>query len=170
MLVIASSLLTFSTTNAADYTVQVGAYQTLTNEAIRQAESHGEVFQSTGSGNLTRLHIGRFATHAEASDKRDQLRNSGFNDAFVTQISIAGSPTNPSNTNTAHYQQPSDTIANAPQNIDSSDSSSSNNLNPHLSSLTEEEKAKAAYLDGKLRIYSDGQFYTLEQYRRLNQF
>jgi len=66
-------------TNANDYTVQIGAYQVLTNQAISKAEQHGEVYQSIGNDNLTRLHVGRFVSKADAVNKRDQLRSSGYN-------------------------------------------------------------------------------------------
>ena len=164
-----SALFAFSSDNAVDYTVQVGAYQVLTNDAIRKAEPHGEVYQSVGTDNLTRLHIGRFSTHSQAEEKRDQLRSSGFSDAFVTQISVSGQLANQAPASS--YQEPvQEYQAPIENNSYTQPSSSSHSNSANLSGLTADEKRKAAFLDGKLRIYSDGQFYTLEQYRQTEQF
>ena len=164
-----SALFAFSSANAADYTVQVGAYQVLTNDAIRKAEPHGEVYQSVGTDNLTRLHIGRFSTHSQAEEKRDQLRSSGFSDAFVTQISVSGQLANQAPASS--YQEPAQEYqAPIENNSYTQPSTSSHSNSANLSGLTADEKRKAAFLDGKLRIYSDGQFYTLEQYRQTKQF
>ena len=164
-----SVLFAFSSANAVDYTVQVGAYQVLTNDAIRKAEPHGEVYQSVGTDNLTRLHIGRFSTHSQAEEKRDQLRSSGFSDAFVTQISVSGQLANQAPASS--YQEPvQEYQAPIENNSYTQPSTSSHSNSANLSGLTADEKRKAAFLDGKLRIYSDGQFYTLEQYRQTKQF
>ena len=164
-----SALFAFSSANAVDYTVQVGAYQVLTNDAIRKAEPHGEVYQSVGTDNLTRLHIGRFSTHSQAEEKRDQLRSSGFSDAFVTQISVSGQLANQAPASS--YQEPiQEYQAPIENNSYTQPSTSSHSNSANLSGLTADEKRKAAFLDGKLRIYSDGQFYTLEQYRQTKQF
>ena len=168
-----SVLFAFSSANAVDYTVQVGAYQVLTNDAIRKAEPHGEVYQSVGTDNLTRLHIGRFSTHSQAQEKRDQLRSSGFSDAFVTQISVSGqlakqAPTSSYQEPIQEYQAPIENNSYTQPQPNTSSYNSNNSAN--LSGLTADEKRKAAFLDGKLRIYSDGQFYTLEQYRQTKQF
>ena len=164
-----SALFAFSSANAVDYTVQVGAYQVLTNDAIRKAEPHGEVYQSVGTDNLTRLHIGRFSTHSQAEEKRDQLRSSGFSDAFVTQISVSGQLAKQAPVSS--YQEPTQEYQTPIENNSYTQSSTSSHSNSaNLSGLTADEKRKAAFLDGKLRIYSDGQFYTLEQYRQTKQF
>ena len=164
-----SALFAFSSANAVDYTVQVGAYQVLTNDAIRKAEPHGEVYQSVGTDNLTRLHIGRFSTHSQAEEKRDQLRSSGFSDAFVTQISVSGQLAKQAPVSS--YQEPTQEYQTPIENNSYTQSGTSSHSNSaNLSGLTADEKRKAAFLDGKLRIYSDGQFYTLEQYRQTKQF
>lgn len=162
-------------TNANDYTVQIGAYQVLTNQAISKAEQHGEVYQSIGNDNLTRLHVGRFASKVDAVNKRDQLRRSGYNDAFITQISVA-TPHQESSSSSS-YQQSETNYQSAKTSHGSYNSSSSSSSAHHsgvsknhssdtnLSGLSPDEKSKAAFLDGQLRIHSNGQFFTLRQYR-----
>ena len=175
--------------NANDFTVQVGAYQVLTNQAISRAEQHGEVYQSIGKDNLTRLHVGRFASKADALNKRDLLRSSGYNDAFITQISVAPASShqqNPASHKQARTEHGSYSSGN--NSFDNKSSSNKKNHSPtshsnpstpssssrqhsnngHLAGLTDDEKRKAAFLDGQLRIHSNGQFYTLEQYRQQN--
>ena len=177
------------TANANDFTVQVGAYQVLTNQAISRAEQHGEVYQSIGNDNLTRLHVGRFASKADALNKRDQLRRSGYNDAFITQISVA--PASSHQQNPASHKQARtehESYSSGNNSFDNKSSSNKKNHSPtshsnsstpsnssrqhsnngHLAGLTDDEKRKAAFLDGQLRIHSNGQFYTLEQYRQQN--
>lgn len=164
--------------NANDFTVQVGAYQVLTNQAISKAEQHGEVYQSIGNDNLTRLHVGRFSNKSDALNKRDQLRSSGYRDAFITQISVASPSSHKQNspirkqTNVDHdsYRSSEESHTQTSHTKTSTTSSGSQKYsnNGHLSGLSDDEKSKAAFLDGQLRIHSNGQFYTLEQYRKNN--
>lgn len=173
--------------NANDFTVQVGAYQVLTNQAISKAEKHGEVYQSIGNDNVTRLHVGRFTSKAAAESKRNQLRNSGYRDAFITQISVTSPASNHASAslhkkNKVNHQQadvtPGSYRSSSTSHSSTPHSSSSTNKysatnkkysnGGNLSGLSPDEKKKAAFLDGQLRIHSNGQFYTLEQYRRQN--
>ena len=153
-------LLLSITANANDFTVQVGAFQELTQEAISKAEQHGSVYQSLGKDNLTRLHIGRFSSRIEAEEKRDQLRNAGYHDAFIARILVSGSTANI--TNTVKSNEHSYAPKTASQNHYSS--------HDKLAGLSADERSKAVYVDGQMRIHSNGQFYTLEQYRQQPQY
>ena len=153
-------LLLSTTANANDFTVQVGAFQELTQEAISKAEQHGSVYQSLGKDNLTRLHIGRFSNRIEAEEKRDQLRNAGYNDAFIAQILVSKSTTNITN------------VVKSNEHSYAPKTASQNHYSSHdkLAGLSADERSKAVYVDGKMRIHSNGQFYTLEQYRQQPQY
>ena len=143
-------------TNASDYTVQVGAYKSLTEQAIAQAQSHGEVFHHRGNDNLERLYIGRFNNRSDANSMRDSLLASGFDGAFITELNE--SSVTASNT-TQTFSQPISLTQSAP---------TLNNVSRSytLEDLNQDERLKASYLDGELRILSEGNFYTVEQYRQ----
>lgn len=152
--------------SAADYTVQVGAYRSLNDQTIEQAKLHGDVFQRTGSDNLERLSIGRFTNRVDADNLRDRLQTSGFTGAFITTLDSNSSSANYSSTasadnysSTTSYKPDQDTAQIATKNSNSSYT---------VDQLNEDERLKATYLDGQLRILSDGKFYTVEQYRQYN--
>ena len=146
--------------NAADYTVQVGAYRSLNDQIIEQAKLHGDVFQRTGSDNLERLSVGRFYSRGDANNMRDTLQASGFADAFITTLDGNSSTVSADNYSpTTSYNQDQDTAQIATKNSNSSYT---------IDELNEDERRKATYLDGQLRILSDGKFYTVEQYRQYN--
>lgn len=152
--------------SANDYTVQVGAYKSLTNEEISKAERHGDVYKSVSGNNLTRLHVGRYTTRAEAVAKRKQLVNSGYSDAFITRISVS-EPAATTSFSSSYAQEKvtqQKRFTSAPSDISKYQRKAPSQNN--LSGLNADEKSKAAFLDGKLRIVSNGNFYTLEQYRQ----
>lgn len=152
-------LLVLSTNvNAGDYTVQVGAYKSLSEHAIEQAQVHGEVFQRRGYDNLERLYVGRFNSRSDANNMRDTLRSSGFNGAFITNLDSSSITTSAGN----HSFAAQDNLI---QNTNFQ-----SNKNYSIDDLNADERLKASYLDGQLRILSEGNFYTVEQYRQQNQF
>jgi len=149
-------------TNAADYTVQVGAYKEDISKSIKQAQKHGEVFQKT-QNNLTKVMIGRFATKAQAKQKRDNLKNIGFHDAFITTLS------NIPNYSDIQTQTLSKTLTKESKKRKQAEKQQRRpQINTNLNSLTPDELSKASYLDGRLRILSNGKFLTVEEYRRAN--
>ena len=143
---------------ADDYTVQVGAYRSLSNQVIEQAKLHGETFQRNGSDNLQRLSVGRFYSRRDAIGLRNTLRASGFADAFITNLD-----SNSASSSTYDY---SSDRQNSSVQTTYSDTTKSNSSSYTIEQLSEEERSKATYLDGQLRILSDGKFYTVEQYRQ----
>ena len=166
---IASSLLLLTSialpisSNAADYTIQVGAFKTTPNETIQQAQKFGEVFQKKGSDELTRITVGRFSNRVDADKMRDKLQNSGFGDAYVTTILDT--------TNYSEIQQESFTKAiNLETNsLKQTTYTQVQNTSVYdIDDLNADELSKASYLDGQLRILSNGHFYTVEQYRNQN--
>lgn len=154
-------LMLTANANAADYTVQVGAYRSLNDQVIEQAKLHGEVFQRTGGDNLERLSIGRFTNRVDADNMRDRLQTSGFSDAFITTLDN-GSVTAPA-TNSYSSTRLDEPVQDRAQNTVPSSNSSYT-----VEQLNEDERRKATYLDGQLRILSNGKFYTVEQYRQYN--
>ena len=149
-------LVITSNANANDYTVQVGAYKSLTEQAIEQAQGHGDVFHHRGNDNLERLYIGRFNNRRDANSMRDSLLASGFEGAFITKLNESSVTTSQT---TQTFSQPTNLTQNA---------STLKNVNRAytLEDLNQDERLKASYLDGELRILSEGNFYTVEQYRQ----
>lgn len=143
---------------ADDYTVQVGAYRSLSNQVVEQAKLHGETFQRSGSDNLERLSVGRFYSRRDAVSLRNTLRASGFADAFITNLDS-------NSESSSAYNYAPDSQSNSAQST-YSDTIKSNTSSYTIEQLNEDEQSKATYLDGQLRILSDGKFYTVEQYRQ----
>ena len=153
-------LMLTANANAGDYTVQVGAYRSLNDQVIEQAKLHGEVFQHTGSDNLERLSVGRFNNRIDADAMRDSLHTLGFTDAFITTLD--------NNSVTASINSYSSTRLDEPLQDRAQNTVPSSNSSYTVEQLNEDERRKATYLDGQLRILSDGKFYTVEQYRQYN--
>ena len=158
------SLTLITSANAADYTVQVGAYRTITQQAIDKAQRHGQTFQRRGSDNLERLSVGRFSNRADAKNMRDKLQAAGYSGAFVSRIedsSSAGTQFNSHSSKQSATSNTSYTSSNVTQKTRKSSSSSYT-----IDDLSRDERQKATYLDDQLRILSNGRFYTVEQYRQ----
>lgn len=154
---------------ADDYTVQVGAYRSLSNQIIEQAKSHGEIFRRSGRDNLERLSVGRFYSKRDAISLRNTLRVSGFSDAFITNLDSSSASSSAynysSDQNHNSYNRKSSTAENVVRNS-ALDTIKNNDSKYTIDQLNEDERSKATYLDGQLRILSDGNFYTVEQYRQ----
>ena len=149
-------LVLTSNVSASDYTVQIGAYKSLTEQTIEQAQGHGDVFHHRGDDNLERLYIGRFNNRSDANSMRDSLLASGFEGAFITKLNESSVTTLQT---TQTFSQPTNLTQNA---------STLKNVSRAytLEDLNQDERLKASYLDGELRILSEGNFYTVEQYRQ----
>jgi len=167
---IALSLALTTGANAAEYTVQVGAYRTITQQTIERAQRHGQTFQREGSDNLKRLTVGSFSSRANAKNMRDKLQAAGYTGAFVTRLEDSSS---------SYSQQDSfSTGSNSSEYTNSgvSHQSSSSYNQPRSSykrgssytidDLSSDERQQATYLDDQLRILSNGRFYTVDQYRQ----
>jgi len=147
-------LCLFTTVSSyADYTVQIGAYKGPTTDTINNAKTFGETFQTQGSDNLVRVSVGRFIERIDAEQLRDQLIHSGYYDAFITELDKQKS-----------LVKQNHQATNSTSSWSLNNSKTNYTLN-NLSQLSRDEKSLAAYLDGKLMILSNGEFYTVQQYR-----
>jgi len=156
---IASTLLLISAvslsinTYAADYTVQVGAYKSSADKMLQKAKKHGEVFQHRSNDNLTKVSVGRFQSRSEANAMRNRLQKSGFSGAFITTLK------DEKNYSEAQSKSFAQALNNEEKSLKQRVSSKQRSSSINFNDLSSSEKAKASYLDGKLRILSEGEFY-----------
>ncbi len=145
------SLISANIASANDFTVQIGAYKYLSQDIVNDAEAYGQVFQSKSRNQLTRIQVGAFQSRSQAASLLRQLRSAGYRDAYITLLDY-------------------DIASNLPNNTDygvaaSTQVKTAAPIEITFDSLTEDEKSKATYLDGKLQIFENGQFLSVSQYR-----
>jgi len=157
-----SSLIFVNTVSANDYTVQIGAYKYLSQRTINSAERFGQIFKSKTNTNLTRIQIGSFANRYEAASLLKQLRSAGYSDAYITLLN-----TDITSNSTDNYALRSGDSSQYVSDVNNLDITTTNApiVEATFDNLTEDEKSKATYLDGDLRIFENGQFMTVAQYR-----
>lgn len=152
--------------NAESYTVQIGAYERPSAEVVEQAKAYGQVFKNTENSQLTKITIGHFDSRSQANAMRDKLKRSAYPDAFVTTSSKTGS----SQTGNYSNQQETDfsqaLLKEEKSLYETTAKYQQNKTASKLSDLNDDERSKASYLDGQLRILSNDKFLTVEQYRR----
>lgn len=170
--ILATILGLFTTTEAfADnYTVQIGAYKYLSQRIINQAERYGQVFQNQSTSNLTRVQVGNFDNRSQAVLLLKQLRSAGYRDAFITQLPYTSEATavgtlQNSDLQNSQLQSSDYGVYNSAetQYVQAPTPVSSQVIT--FDNLTEEEKSKATFLDEELRIFENGEFMTVSQYR-----
>jgi len=150
------------TSLANDYTVQIGAYKYLSQRTINKAERFGQIFKSKTNSNLTRIQIGSFVNRYEAASLLKQLRNAGYSDAYITLLDAYSTDSSSSKTesNDSYALRTGDSSQQYISTDNSSNTTVTNSVTTEASfdSLTEDEKSKATYLDGALRIFENGEF------------
>jgi len=162
-----SSLMFVNTVSANDYTVQIGAYKYLSQRTINSAERFGQIFKSKTSTNLTRIQIGSFANRYEAASLLKQLRSAGYSDAYITLLNadfMANSTDNYAlrSENSNQYTSEANNLDSIATNLNTTNAPPAEAT---FDNLTEDEKSKATYLDGSLRIFENGEFMTVAKYR-----
>ena len=70
------------------YSIQIGTYQNPPAELIESARKFGPVHQ-LWFNKLTRITVGEFSQESEALKKLPEIRQAGFEDAFVRKIGTA---------------------------------------------------------------------------------
>lgn len=158
---------------AAEYVVQIGAFKYPPSSTINSLTSYGEILEeSTGSG-LTRILVGTFDSHGAATGVRDQLRDQGYPDAFVTRFGGQNAYADNSGSyddydngaEDSSYSSASTDTQGAYETAKSLAPAAGGSSSQSMAALTEEEKLRAVFLDGQLKMKVGDEFLTLDEYR-----
>ncbi|MFK7794853.1 MAG: SPOR domain-containing protein [Gammaproteobacteria bacterium] len=121
--------------HANSYSVQIATYRNLPNNFLTSAEAFGEVHTSQANG-LTRVSIGSFSNRNEAQALLSQLKKAGYEDAFISHLGASSSPSSSEHNNPT---SPSSEMA-------------------KFRNLSDAEKDRAVFVDGKLHLKEGNQF------------
>ncbi|MFK7734126.1 MAG: SPOR domain-containing protein [Pseudomonadales bacterium] len=143
--------LSFSVqTHGKDYTIQIGVFTKPSATYWRAAAEVDTVYHYSKNG-LTKVQVGFFDKARDAQTSLEKLRSVGYQDAFIVAAS------KPDLTQVEQQDNTSD------------DQAIARTASPHNNiawqNLSEDERTKAAYLDGQLRIKVGDVFYTVSEYR-----
>lgn len=138
--ILLAALLVLSNAVAADFTIQIGAYQNLSDNIIQRAESLGSV-KTSSVGKLTRVTIGSYASRESAAQDLARVKASGFDGAFV-RTAVSSSTAAVVAQQASHYDTHShgpDTHVHLP-----------NSIQRKLDEIDIEDRENVVILDGKL--------------------
>ena len=131
LLIISMACITQADQHSSSYRVQIAIYKNLPEDFVASAEKFGSVHTSQ-AGELTRVSVGSFSNRSEAQDLLSQLKQAGYEDAFISQ-------TGSRMTNTQHQESPSSEMA-------------------KFRNLSDAEKDRAVFVDGKLHLKEGNRF------------
>lgn len=160
---LAAMALSATLAQAAEYTIQIGAYEKPTKSLTAQASHLGEVNTALNDMGMTILTIGRYDTARLARVDLDSIRAS-YDGAFVRKVPDSmswGAGSEGFTDNSTSTASSSDTTYSS-----GSTATVYANGSNDLSSLTADERQNAVYLDGVLRMKQGDSFMSLEEYRR----
>lgn len=143
---------------AAEYVVQIGAFKFPPSSTINSLGSYGEILEESTAGGLTRILVGTFGSHGEATGIRDQLRDQGYPDAFVTRF--GGQSSYASNSVSDDYNSAVDDAYSVAKSTAPAAGGSTS-----MAGLSDEEKLRAVFLDGQLKMKVGDEFLSLDDYR-----
>ncbi len=128
--------------HTGSYSVQIAAYKYLPDNFIKSAEKYGSVHTSH-LGELTRVSVGNFENKNAALELLLQLKKAGYDDAFINHIS-------------------SSMISNrsqiSPQPYQHENHASPSSEMTKFRNLSEAEKERAVFIDGKLHLKQGNRF------------
>lgn len=114
---------------SSTYSVQIGAYKNLSENLIKKVEKFGKIHTSN-YGEITRINIGNFDSRSKAQELLVQIKQAGYQDAFISRINTISASSN-------H------------QELHQSDSISEMTKYSNLSNI---DKDKAVFIHGKLHL------------------
>ncbi len=159
----AIALFSAGSVSAAEYTIQIGAYEKPAKSLVTQASQLGEVNTALNDMGMTILTIGRYDTAREARVELPSIRET-YQGAFIRAVpdSISWG------SGYENFVEGSAPVEPASSYVSTSSGSSAAQTygTDSLSSLTAEERRHAVYLDGVLRMKDGDSFMSLEEYRR----
>ena len=135
-----AGILVLSNQASAEFTIQIGAYQHLSDNIIQRAESLGPV-KTSAAGKLTRVTVGSYTSREGAAADLAKVKASGFDGAFV-RTAVGGSSGVVVAQQASHYDAHShgpDTHVHLP-----------NNIQRKLDTIDVEDRDNVVILDGKL--------------------
>mgnify|MGYP006121716019 FL=1 len=125
--------------SSSSYSVQIGTYKSLPKNFVGSAEKYGRVYTSQ-SGDLTRVSVGGFDNRNAAQNLLSQLKQAGYEDAFISHTGSSMSSNQPHDK--AHHQA----------------SPGSGSEMAKFRNLPESEKERAVFVDGKLHLKEGSSF------------
>ncbi len=143
-----------ATTNAAEYTIQVGAFKNPSQSYAENLRSYGEVNSSQSSSGVTVFTVGRYSSVDEAKSDLNRIA-SDYPGAFVRNLPSSASSTG----NISSTRSPAPSKA-------ATQSSRKTPDTQLWESLSESERRRVVYLDGVLHLKQGDQFVPLAEYRR----
>ncbi|MEM6708804.1 MAG: SPOR domain-containing protein [Pseudomonadota bacterium] len=150
---------------SADYSVQIGAFRNPSESFVAAARSVGTVYAVERSNGVRAIMVGNFADRSDADSARETLMET-YPGAFVTtasptavQFAEATGASTLANNSPAQAQS-SATGANGVRRTSNATEAAL------LDGLTEEERRRVVYLDGKLHLKNGNDFTPLSEYSR----
>lgn len=125
--------------SSSSYSVQIATYKNLPKSFVSSAEKYGSVHTSQ-SGGLTRVSVGNFDNRNAAQDLLSQLKQAGYEDAFISRTGSSMSSNQPHD-NSHHHASPS-----------------SGSEMAKFRNLPDSEKERAVFVDGKLHLKEGSSF------------
>jgi hypothetical protein len=129
--IISISCIAQTEQHAESYSVQIAAYKNLPDNFIKSVKKYGSVHTSQ-LGELTRVSVGNFENKSAALELLLQLKKSGYEGAFIRHMS-------------------SSIASNQSQNSPRSEMAK-------FRTLSEPEKERAVFINGKLHFKQGNQF------------
>ena len=120
--------------HASAYTVQIATYRNLPNNFLTSAEAFGEVHTSQAD-DLTRVSVGSFNDRNEAQKLLSRLKQAGYEDAFINRLATSSAASTQHNNATHHSSEMA-----------------------KFRNLSDAEKDRAVFVDGKLHLKEGNQF------------
>ncbi len=141
LIAIAFIFLTISaiSTVSAEHTIQIGALSKPYPAFAKAARQVGNVESGLTEDGLTLYQVGRYSTRDEAVSALQELRDAGYQDAFIRRLTGSRS-------------------------MQAGPRTGFSDLSAVLDQLPEETRSKVVYLDGVLHVKEGDQFTPLREY------
>ncbi|MFK7913795.1 MAG: SPOR domain-containing protein [Pseudomonadales bacterium] len=156
-------LLGASTSQAATYTIQIGAFKTPNATFADQARSVGEVYATQRASGVTAVSVGSFDSSAEASSALARIEDN-YPGAFVRHANTDSRRLLAAGSGSERAAASATRTAPAAR----STTASSSNTSDVFATLSAKERKNVVYLDGVLHFKQGDQFLTLAEYRARN--
>ena len=123
--------------HSGSYSVQIATYKNLPENYVASAEKFGRVYTSH-TNRLTRVSVGKFDSRNKALDLLSQLKQAGYQDAFISRTESSAASAH-QHDNSHHHDSPESEMA-------------------KFRDLPDADKEHAVFVDGKLHLKEGSRF------------
>ncbi|MDW3095350.1 MAG: SPOR domain-containing protein [Gammaproteobacteria bacterium] len=117
------------------YSIQIGAYKNPPENLIKRVEKFG-VIHTSKFGDITRVNVGSFKSRSKAQEFLLNIQEAGYQDAFISRLNMIS----------------------ATSNLQETHQSDSTSEMTKFRNLSNTDKDKAVFINGKLHLKEDNKF------------